>query len=313
MHQQLQLMSPFDLGETKTKEALPHLIVYLRNGSDNDKRLAASALTKLIQAGVSCKSSIPFLVKNTSNEKPQIRQYTFKALLEFELSVDFYKTFLSLYRNEEKDYNKKIIRTILERFECFNEFDIRNFKEEPVEKNESPVKLAEPQIEKGYIYFIQEDYAGRVKIGKTVNLDQRIENFGVKLPFNIELIHSVQSNNHHYTEKLFHVHFNDKRANGEWFDLNDDDIAWIKSGCYTKRLIDSINYTDRKQPYRKSFTSITTKQATFLSSLLGDKGFILTKPINKLSAEEAGALIAHLYKGEYVSENIVSLLDSNVS
>lgn len=304
-------MSPFELGETRTREALPHLIVYINNGNDNDKRLAASALVKLIKSGVNCSSATPFLMKNTGSDKAQVRQYTYKALLDLELNEDYYEVFIDLYQKEDKDYNIKLLKEILKEFTSYKEEDVQLDKNTRIEGTIKIVNVTEPQIEKGYVYFIQEDYAGRIKIGKTVNLDQRMENFGVKLPFELELIHYVESNNHHYTEKLFHIHFNDKRVNGEWFELNEEDMAWIKSGCYTKRIIESINYVNKKLHNKKRFVPVTTKQAGFLSSLLNDNGFMLNKPIAKLSVEEASALIAHLYKGDSISHDLVELISSS--
>ena len=40
-------MSPYELGETNKVEAIEYLIIFLKNGSTNEKRLSASAIYKL--------------------------------------------------------------------------------------------------------------------------------------------------------------------------------------------------------------------------------------------------------------------------
>ena len=91
----------------------------------------------------------------------------------------------------------------------------------------------------GYVYFVQEHMNGSFKIGKTKHVERRMNVFGVKLPFENRLIHLIASGNHHQTEVAFHKHFADKRLEGEWFALNQQDVAWLKAGKYT----DSIDQT----------------------------------------------------------------------
>ncbi|WP_276917436.1 GIY-YIG nuclease family protein [Aneurinibacillus aneurinilyticus] len=93
----------------------------------------------------------------------------------------------------------------------------------------------------GFVYIIREDYTGRYKIGKTKKLDARLKLFNVDLPFEVELVHSIHTQNCDETERLLHEHFAHKRVNGEWFDLTEEDIAWIKLGNYTEKINHSIN------------------------------------------------------------------------
>jgi hypothetical protein len=44
---QLEEMTPYELGETRQSEAIPFLIKFLKYGTDNEKKLAASGIKKL--------------------------------------------------------------------------------------------------------------------------------------------------------------------------------------------------------------------------------------------------------------------------
>ena len=88
--------------------------------------------------------------------------------------------------------------------------------------------ISKDEIKKyGLIYFLFGN--GYTKIGKTVNLKNRKNFFDIKLPFKCEIIHVIKSNHYSKCELFFHSIFSEKRSNGEWFDLNEDDINWIKS------------------------------------------------------------------------------------
>ncbi|QGM30151.1 hypothetical protein GI482_07075 [Bacillus sp. N3536] len=81
----------------------------------------------------------------------------------------------------------------------------------------------------GYIYFVKESQTGLIKIGKATNVEKRFFSLKVGIPFEIELIHKIQSNNYHLSEQLFHKHFYTKKVTGEWYNLSDKDIEWIKT------------------------------------------------------------------------------------
>ncbi|AQU79371.1 MULTISPECIES: GIY-YIG nuclease family protein [Planococcus] len=93
----------------------------------------------------------------------------------------------------------------------------------------------------GYVYFVQEHITGSFKIGKTKQIDKRMNVFNVKLPFENKLIFLIKTADHHQTESAFHLHFSDKRLEGEWFNLTADDIRWIKQGFYTDKIQKTIN------------------------------------------------------------------------
>jgi len=78
----------------------------------------------------------------------------------------------------------------------------------------------------GYVYLIESEYG--YKIGKTVNIKSRTRLFEVKLPFAIKLINYSWFENYSKAERDLHKRFAHKRREGEWFDLNEEDIAYIR-------------------------------------------------------------------------------------
>ena len=93
----------------------------------------------------------------------------------------------------------------------------------------------------GYVYFVKEHANGTVKIGKALNPYQRIlKGFGVKIPFQLELLYLIRSDKPLVTEKLFHEHFRENQINGEWFRLSQADMDWITKGDYTLEIYESL-------------------------------------------------------------------------
>ena len=96
----------------------------------------------------------------------------------------------------------------------------------------------------GEVYFIK--VGDFYKIGATRNLYGRLHAIQVCNPIECTLIHKVKTSNMRLTEKLFKDRFGRLNVRGEWFDLSDIDIAYIKAGRYSKRIIESIG--DANEP-----------------------------------------------------------------
>lgn len=121
----------------------------------------------------------------------------------------------------------------------------------------------------GYVYFVQEYMNGSFKIGKTKNIQKRMNIFGVKLPFENKLIYLIQTGNHHQTEVAFHKHFSDKRLEGEWFALSKEDLSWIKAGVYTTEINETIlPVVKAAKEVNKEDKPLTPKQLDFAKTLL---------------------------------------------
>ncbi len=82
---------------------------------------------------------------------------------------------------------------------------------------------------KGYIYLIFLEKTNSYKIGRAINLESRLETFGVKFPEPIITIHTYFSHDYIEEEKRLHSIFKSKRITGEWFSLEKEDVEYICS------------------------------------------------------------------------------------
>lgn len=78
------------------------------------------------------------------------------------------------------------------------------------------------------VYFLQEKTTNRVKIGKTSDVNTK-KFFSVIPPFDWEVIHTIEHKEFGLLETHLHNFFKEKRHTGEWFNLEQHDIALIKS------------------------------------------------------------------------------------
>lgn len=81
----------------------------------------------------------------------------------------------------------------------------------------------------GIVYTIQGINTTWYKIGKTNNFNNRFNRFEVKIPIDMKPIHLIYTNNMTRLENELHQRFKKKRMRGEWFDLSQEDIEYIKS------------------------------------------------------------------------------------
>lgn len=79
----------------------------------------------------------------------------------------------------------------------------------------------------GYIYFLQDD-TGRIKIGKTKELNKRIFHIGIHLPTVPILFHSFKTSDTTTSEKSLHEKYKDHRLGGEWFNIPKEELPLIK-------------------------------------------------------------------------------------
>lgn len=77
----------------------------------------------------------------------------------------------------------------------------------------------------GYIYLIREHYKGCYKIGRSMNMQGRANRFDVKLPFDWSIVAVYQVDNMFKVEADLHAKFKRKRLQGEWFELNREDLV----------------------------------------------------------------------------------------
>ena len=94
------------------------------------------------------------------------------------------------------------------------------------------VHCYQPPPRNGHVYLYA-CYSNKryVKIGRATNIEARKKQLGfpVEVPFKTELLYACAVDDCIEEEKRLHCKYKDKRMEGEWFDLSDDDIEDIKT------------------------------------------------------------------------------------
>ena len=92
-------------------------------------------------------------------------------------------------------------------------------------------KLQKYVLEHGYVYVLQVPIMDPAlyKIGRAKVLKDRIDTLGVQLPWELEVIAHVETDDYKGLEEELHLKFADKRIKGEWFRLTEEDVEWIKN------------------------------------------------------------------------------------
>lgn len=88
---------------------------------------------------------------------------------------------------------------------------------------ETPTAKPKHRPQPGYVYLWQADN-GLYKIGWAKDPDARINKLGVVLPYSLEEIHRIKSDDAPVLEKRLHEIFDSQWVNGEWFDLSTEDV-----------------------------------------------------------------------------------------
>ena len=87
----------------------------------------------------------------------------------------------------------------------------------------------------GHVYLIAGAYKGKTKfkIGKAVDIPQRLKTFEVRIPFDVELVFAIEVKNPKQVESQIHKIFGDYRVSGEWFDFNSDMVVMCVLTMYS--------------------------------------------------------------------------------
>jgi hypothetical protein len=93
----------------------------------------------------------------------------------------------------------------------------------------SPVEPA-ATIKAGYVYMglLKLGREKRYKIGKAVLVERRTDQISIQLPHDLELVHSISTDDAYGIEGYWHRRFADKNTNGEWFSLSPQDVQAFK-------------------------------------------------------------------------------------
>jgi hypothetical protein len=80
----------------------------------------------------------------------------------------------------------------------------------------------------GIVYIMRAE-TGAYKIGMTIrNVQQRLHQLRTGSPVDISLIWHAKVEDADGVERLLHRRFDDQRIRGEWFDLTEGDLEWVR-------------------------------------------------------------------------------------
>lgn len=84
-----------------------------------------------------------------------------------------------------------------------------------------------PERGPGFVYLVK--CAEKYKIGRTDCIKRRCRELAQSIPFPVELIHSARVRDCRAMERFWHRRFRSKNVGGEWFELDDADVAVFKA------------------------------------------------------------------------------------
>lgn len=125
--------------------------------------------------------------------------------------------------------------------ESYTEEDIENYNQDRQKQYQSKEYCATSKSkpkQEGYIYLVK-GMSDIYKIGKTKNLKHRLAALR-RLPFDIELVHSIKVKDIGKVERFLLEKFADKKHKGEWFKLNQNDVNYILNGNFPDNIMKLI-------------------------------------------------------------------------
>lgn len=155
-------------------------------------------------------------IQTIINDKTPMQVVVNKAdfLKNLEYVIKGHDTFYRMYRKFEK-LKLIYVRSIEQNYV----FQIHPFKENHEFKNKRINKTV-------YVYLMVDDYTNLYKIGKSNNVHFREKTLLSQTP-KIRLIHYF--NRPDYLESDLHKKYKSQRVRGEWFELTQEDVEFIKS------------------------------------------------------------------------------------
>ena len=84
--------------------------------------------------------------------------------------------------------------------------------------------------EEGYVYMglLKIGREKRYKIGNAILVERRTDQISIQLPEDLELVHTIRTDDAHGIEDYWHRRFKSKNTKGEWFALSREDIQAFK-------------------------------------------------------------------------------------
>jgi hypothetical protein len=79
-----------------------------------------------------------------------------------------------------------------------------------------------------FIYFIIESQNNYVKIGRSVNVEKRLNSLKTSTPAKLSLEIEIPTYHDTQGERFFHSLFSQNKIRGEWFNINQDEFELLK-------------------------------------------------------------------------------------
>jgi hypothetical protein len=92
----------------------------------------------------------------------------------------------------------------------------------------------------GYVYILKahKPFEECYKIGRTGKLSNRLREFGVRLPYKVDLVCALKTHNMYGLEASLHERFAHRRLEGEWFQLTAEEVAEIRTFMLYRQAYD---------------------------------------------------------------------------
>jgi hypothetical protein len=152
----------------------------------------------------------------------------------------------------------------------------------------------------GFIYVFKMVETNFYKIGmtETESVKERFTQFKTYAPSGAEITMIIEADNAREKEKFFHELMKVKRKNGEWFELNEDDLNLLRSYINEKTQLMNKFFWEK---VALNNASIADLKKTFEIAIRYNKErVVLSQPHLKLSADIL----------EYINENLTDTVCS---
>jgi hypothetical protein len=130
-------------------------------------------------------------------------------------------------RNEAQEDDAAVLKQELQESHDRNLFLDCELRAAFMEKYAKPVSIHVATPNAGYVYLLKEINGVHYKIGRASNPQDRLRTFNVKLPYQVEYVCLIPTIDMYSLERHLHRQYTEKRVNGEWFALSDEDVASI--------------------------------------------------------------------------------------